>query len=344
MQRLTPELYCLSLARRGTPAWISDRVPAGADMRRWMLDRLCDLAPERLVLHTCERFEVYVAAEGFRVRECLRRMAAWLDLEPEVLAPYVAVRWADEVAGHLFRVTAGLESRLVGEPQIRLQVRQAFLEARAAGAVGPLLDALLRAALHTGRVVRRKTLLGQGTSVVTLAVERLRAELGTLRGRLIVVAGTGGLAADVVAALSASWVRTAVSSRRIERAQALAFRFQADVTSPVDLGRCLTRADALVACTHGRVPIDSSAIAGRPFSIIDLGMPPNIDPTLAALPAVRLTRLEDLTGPDGGAEVARAARLVSEERLRFRRWWIARQARRLEIARLAAADLVTASS
>jgi glutamyl-tRNA reductase len=299
-----------------------------------MLYELGDVAPERLVLHTCERFEIYAAAEAWDPESCIRRMGNWLTLEPETLAPYVALRRADDVAGHLLRVTAGLESRLVGEPQIRGQVRQAFREARAAGAVGPLLDALLRAALHTGRLVRRETLLGRGTSVVDLAIGRLREELGTLQGRSVLVAGRGSLAAEVVAALTVSAARVAVTSRGVEGAEALAALFDAEAVPLGDLGRALARADALVACTYGRVPIEPTAVVRRPFSIVDLGMPPNVDPALAQQRGVRLTRLDDLTARDAGPEVAKAARLVDEERVRFQRWWTTRRARALEMARL----------
>lgn len=330
MQRLSAEIVALSLGQ-STPAWVREQVPSGAASREALLAVLANAAPERLVLHTCERFELYLAAEGGEASSLFPPLAAWLDVSPDVIASHAEIHRGDAVADHLFRVAVGLESRLIGEPQIRGQVRQAFAEARGAGAVGPLLDALVRAALHTGRLVRRETALGRGLSLVDLTLARLREELAVLRDRSVLVAGTGRLAGELVAALTGAGALVGVASRHPERAKALAARFHADAIPSSDLGRALARADALVACTHGLLPIDARTVRDCRLSIVDLGMPANLPLPVAAAPGVRLTRLDDLTSAAARPEVARAVAIVTNERERFRRWRAERTARFLGI-------------
>ncbi len=325
MQRLSADL--LSMSIHSAPAGVISRVPAGAENRRRLLDALSGLASERLVLHTCERFEVYAAGGIEDATAWIGHVAGWLDLVPQSLAPHVELRRDDEAARHLLRVAAGLESRLVGEPQIRGQVRQAFQEAQAARAVGPLLDALLRAALHAGRRVRRETLLGRGgSSIVGLGLDRLRETLGTVVGRTVIVAGTGSLASQAVAALNAAAARVVITSRAAERAEALASHFDTEAVGHDGLPDALGRADALIACTHGRIPIDEAAVVGRRFPIVDLGMPPNVDPRVAEWAGVGLTVLDDLTTTAAAPDVSKAAAIVEEEEVLFRRWRAGRRA------------------
>ncbi len=327
MQRLTGDILALSLVKHSAPAGVCARVPAGAVEGRRMLDGLADLAGERLILHTCERFEVYAAAKTATPDRWIGRLAALLELEPAVLRPYVELRHGDEAARHLLRVAAGLESRLVGEPQIQGQVRQAAHQAREARALGPFLDALARAAIHAGRRARRETRLGQGgASIVSLALDRLRDVYGSLRDRRVIVCGTGSLAAELVSVLSGSGAKVSIASRTPARAQALAARFGAETIHRSELARALVRADALVACTHGVVPIEAEAVSGRRFAIVDLGMPPNVEPRVGQLAEVRLWGLDDLTSRVDTSDVSRAAAIVEEELTRFRRWCVGRDA------------------
>ena len=334
MQRLTGDILSVSLARPSASAALRASVPAGEERRRQMLDGLSDLADERLVLHTCERFEVHAASAIAEPDRWIERLSAWLDVEAAALRPHVEVRYGDEAARHLLRVSAGLESRIVGEHQIQGQVRGAFREAREAQTLGPLLDALARAAVHTGRRVRSETSLGRSAgSVVGLALDRLRDALGSLSERRVIVAGTGLLATELLSALTGSGAKVTVTSRTPERAQALALRFKADAISRSELGPALARVRGLVACTYGSVAIE--CVSGRRFAIVDLGMPPNIDARVGGYPGVRLWGLDDLTSSVGAPDVLRAGAIVEEELTRYRRWRAGRTLH-LEIERLKA--------
>jgi glutamyl-tRNA reductase len=312
---MSPALLGVSLARHA-PVALRERVPVGPGPRRELLDTLAAVAPERFLLHTCERLELYLAADRPEADAVFPAVARWLRVAPDALAAHVRVVRGDEAARHLFRVASGLQSRLLGEPQIRGQVREAFREARAAGALGPHVDALCRAALHAARLVHRNTTLGRGTCLAELALGRLGAELGTLRGRSVVVAGTGRLGAQVVGALAAAHARVTVASRSVERAEAMGRRFSAGAVGPGDLDRALATADALVTCTHGVLPIVAVRAS---LVVLDLGMPPNV-PRRVTGDGLRLARLEDLTAGAVGSEVVKAARIVDQEVERFGLW------------------------
>ncbi len=326
MQRLSAKLLCLGFKRKTGTLSLHDRVPAGGEEHRRLLLGLEDLAPERMILSTCERFEVYALTYVTPIAACVDRIAAWLGLSEAALLPHLCLRRGEAVAEHLLRVAAGLESRIVGEPQILSQVREAFQEASALGVLGPILGALARTALHTGKRTRSETELGRGArSLVSLTVERLRSELGSLGGRTVLVLGSGALARDVARLLSSRHAaRIIVVSQVAARAEALAQECRGLGLTRADLAAGLGQADALVTCTAAPVVIDGPALAlrqGPPLPILDLGVPPNVYISAEAIPAARLTSLEELLAERSRRPETRdAERIVAEELLRFARW------------------------
>jgi glutamyl-tRNA reductase len=299
VQRLSAaeDLLALALPRAAAPA--------SPDARARLLGSLAAVAGERLLLVTCERVELYLADA---------RAGA---------PPFARIGAGEEAARHLLRVGAGLESRVPGEPEILGQLRAAFLEAQAVGAVGPVLGALARAALHAGRRARSETGLGRAPSLSGATLARLSAELGGLRHRAVVVAGTGPLAADVLRALRGAGVsRLAVSSRSPERAAAQASVVRAQPVVEEQLSE--QPWDALVACSNRRVfPERVRAREGTPLLVVDLGVPPNV----ASAPGrLRIARLAELTREAAGPASLRAAeRLVEGELQGFLRWRAARR-------------------
>jgi glutamyl-tRNA reductase len=280
---------------------------ATPEARTRLLRSLAGVARERLLLATCERVELYLVGASVRARL------------PEA-------RHEEAAARHLLRVAAGLESRLVGEPQILGQLRAAFLEAQAERALGPVLGALARGALHAGRRARAETGLGRAPSLVALTLAHLAEQLEGLRRRSVLVAGTGALGAEIAHALRAAGVgRLLVSSHSAARAAALAARCGAFACAlphspPVD---------AVVACSAR--PLDLGRVRARraaPLAVVDLGVPPNLDAAAAARDDVRIIRLGQLTrGAIAGvapAALRAAERILDEELARFRRWRAAR--------------------
>lgn len=321
---MSEDLSVLAFARSSLPQALAARLPATAEARAGLLRSLAAAAPERLLLVTCERFELYLVD----ARDAVRRLAGALEMETAALAAACRVRRGDAAAQHLLRVAAGLESRLVGEPQIQGQVRAAFLEGEAQGAVGPVLSALARAALHAGKRVRCETGIGRAPTLVTLTVARLAEQLQGLRRRSVLVAGTGGLAVEVARALRAAAVgRLLILSRTRARADLLAARLGGVGLIDQDLEPASPRVDAIVSCTNRNVPL-AAAWVGECLSIVDLGVPPNVGLEAAGRRGVRLTRLTDLNGDAAAAArpaaLRAAERIIGDELRRFQRWLSAR--------------------
>lgn len=287
-----------------------------------------------MVLKTCERFEVYsLEATGNAQRATgVEAMAAALDLPGDALAGHFRFYEGQAAAEHLLRVTAGLESRLVGEPQVLCQVRCAYLSAVESRSLGPVLSALGRAAIRAGRRVRRETALGASRDTLT---DRVRAHLCTaLEDRalpVIVLVGTGKLAMDVAAVLhGARFGRLRVVSRSAQRAAELAGRCGGSPHALGQLAEALAGADAVVACTSGSACVIAPAMLaprrGGRIAVIDLGVPHNVDPAVARMPGVTLTTLDDLARARGvcPVDIEQAERIVGEELARFEQWRRAR--------------------
>lgn len=238
---------------------------------------------EAVLLATCNRVEWYLAAapQNRAVQAALRWFGA---ADPgggvQVFRGEVAVR-------HLFRVASGLESMAVGEPQILGQVRDAFTAGRAAGTVGPALDALFRAALSCGRRVRREAGVDRwATSVPAAAVSQAARVVGRLDRSCVLVLGAGKMSEVAARALRRAGVgQMAVANRTRAAAEALARQVGATVVDWDRVDAELARADIVLVSTgapHVVLGVDrvASAVAGRetPLVLVDIAVPRNVDP------------------------------------------------------------------
>ncbi len=220
-----------------------------------------------VVLATCNRFEVYVdgdendALDG--IRQVVGRFASEFRISRGV-----------EAARRILRIAAGLESAILGEPEILGQVRRAWRQAREAGYTTPLLDEVFHAALLAGKRVREETGLSEGTaSYSTAAVELASRLLGGLDGADVLVVGTGEAAEGVVAYLCSkhSPRRVTVAGRRLEAAARLASQCPsatATSLSPESIGN---HYDAIIVAVSGAP--DLSWLSGRSQVIIDISLP-----------------------------------------------------------------------
>jgi glutamyl-tRNA reductase len=262
---------------------------------------------EAVAISTCNRTELYVVAANHVAGEtaALGSLARLGDIRPTELAGsgVYALRNCD-AARHLYRVTSGLESMIVGENEVQGQVRRAYEGALEAGTTGPLTNRLFGAALATGKRVRTETALASGPpSLSSVAVELARQVLGDLAGRTVLVLGAGETAELTARPLAERGATPAfVASRRHERAIALAARHGGRAVGFDALPAELEAADIVVAATaspHAIVgPEELSLVmearAGRPLLIIDLAVPRDIDPACAELPGVTLLDVDGL--------------------------------------------------
>jgi glutamyl-tRNA reductase len=280
---------------------------------------------EAVALSTCNRTELYLAARDPAAAEAGARAAlAW----PEGLRAWHGT----DAARHLFRVTAGLESMVVGESEIQGQVRRAFGSALDLGTSGRILNRLFQDALAAGKRVRSETAISRGgASVASVALALAVRELGDLAGRRALVVGAGKHGALTARALVDAGVRTMfVASRAPERAAELALRVGGAAVGPGELAAELRRCDLVVTCTSSLERVLTredlaAASAGRRLVVVDTAVPRDVDPEAGSLPGVALFDLDAIqrevarTISARRAEAQRAAPIVERELARFAR-------------------------
>src|SRR3954447_11922005 len=222
----------VGLSHRTAPLELLERMAMRDERLPKALADLCarDFVSEAVVLSTCHRVEVYAVAERFHgamadVRHFLSELSF---VPPEDFADHLYVHYDEAAAAHLFSVTAGLDSVVVGETQILGQVRDAWERARTEGAAGSRLSQLFRHSLEVGKRARSETAIARGiTSLSQAAVAMAGDRLGGLVGRAVVVLGAGEMGAglvDEVAEASVSGTCVTVANRTRPRAERLAER------------------------------------------------------------------------------------------------------------------------
>ncbi len=260
---------------------------------------------ESFVLRTCNRVEMYVVTDDDDLtRPGLDRLVARF-IPFDMQSNFVQYRTDRDSIRHLFRVSAGLESLIVGEDQIQSQVKQAFSLALEAGLIGPRLSLVLRRAISTGKKVRTDTRLNKGAvSVGSAAVAMAETLLGDLSGRSILILGAGEMATLIAKHLAGKGVQTVFfSNRTYDRAKELAFQLNGKAVRLDSLYDYLPRTDILLVATssnHKLVGVEdvkmamSSRDPDRSLVIIDVSFPRNVDPDVAAIDGVRLYDMEGL--------------------------------------------------
>jgi glutamyl-tRNA reductase len=295
-------------------------------------------ALEAVLLSTCNRSEVYVASdrpEQARA-EIVDFLAAYHDVPAATFVPHLFERTDLDAVRHLFRVAAGLDSRIVGEPQILGQVKDAFEAAAGQQTAGPLLTRLFQHAFGVGKRVRSETALGEGAvSMGYAAVELARRTFGRLQGRDVLVIGAGE-----ISTLAAQHLRSqgagdiAVANRTASGAEALAHIIGGRAVAWHDLNNAVAAADIVVSATGAPRPILTRGLveaavskrAARPLFIIDLAVPRDVDPSAAALRNVFVYNVDDLQAlmhenmSKRSAELLHAEGIVGDEVTRFAAW------------------------
>jgi len=293
---------------------------------------------EGVVISTCNRTELYlvvgdpVEAEG----AALSMLATQAGIRPTELTGSIYSHRNCDAARHLFRVTAGLESMIVGEAEIQGQVKRAFDEALRRENAGPLNSRLFQAALQTGKRVRSETEIGlRALSLPAVAVALAREELRSLTGRSVVIVGTGETSELTARALSDSGARAVfVASRRRDRAISLARRYDGESVSFDELPAALLRADIVVSATASpHLLLEAGELAevmaqrrNRTLLLIDLAVPRDIDSECAAVEGVSLYDIDDLQAVVARnrrvrqAEARRAEGIIEQEIQRFASW------------------------
>ncbi|HEY6645601.1 MAG TPA: glutamyl-tRNA reductase [Mycobacterium sp.] len=292
------------VSHRSAPVSVLEQLSTDEDDQAKIVDQVLQssLVTEAMVLSTCNRVEVYAVVEAFHggLSVIGSVLSEHSGMSLGDLTKYAYVRYAEAAVEHLFAVTSGLDSAVIGEQQVLGQVRRAYAAAEANHTVGRTLHELSQRALAVGKRVHSETGIDSaGASVVSVALGMAETKLGGLAGRSAVVVGAGSMGALSAKHLARAGVeRVHVVNRTLPRAKRLAHNIRelgiaADAFPFDHLPPVLTDADVVVCCTGAVRPVVSladvhHALARREHQLVmcDLGMPRDIDPAVAGLPGV----------------------------------------------------------
>jgi glutamyl-tRNA reductase len=334
------ELLAIGVSHKTAPLELRERAALTEGRATGVLSELvaAEGVQEAAAISTCNRTELYVYAADPVAAEslALATLAREADIRPtELVGHLYSLRGAD-AAHQVFRVTAGLDSMIIGEAEIQGQVKRAYELALVEGATGPILNRLFRGALAAGKRARSETGISEGAlSVPQVAVELAQRTLGDLQSRRVLVVGAGETAELSARALSARGVEAVfIANRRYDRAIGLAERFGGRAVRFEELPEQMAEADIVASSTSSpHSIIEPEALAevmsersDRPLLLIDLAVPRDIHPACRELGGVTLYDMDDLqalverNASGREAEARRADGVLRSELSRFERW------------------------
>jgi glutamyl-tRNA reductase len=291
---------------------------------------------EVVVLSTCMRTEVYALVNRFHgaMADIREFFATWSGKPPEEFSGNLYSYFDEAAIGHLFRVSAGLDSVSIGEGEVLGQVRQAWEVARNEGSCGPALGAAFRHALQVGKRARSETDISRGTtSLAYAAVEMATEALGELEGKQALVVGLGEVGEMAARALAdvPGMLPVVVVNRNQDRADQVAAAVGGKAAAWEDLVGALAGADVVACSTSGQAHLLAAgtvrqAMAARPqrpLLLADMAVPRDIDPAVAGLPGVTLLNMDDIgrfvatRAAERRAEIPAVELIVAQEVDRF---------------------------
>jgi len=340
MSAAEARLLLLGWNFRGADVAVRERIAFTADEVREALERIRGqgLASESVIVATCHRSEIYALSDGERPHEEIAALISrWRGLDPAEVARASFFREGPEVARHLFRVAAGLDSMALGESEVLGQVRAALGLAREAGATRAISHRMFESALAAGKRVRTETAIAQHPlSVASIGYELAAKVFGRMSERTLLVIGageTGTLFAKQAVEAGVTEVR--VVNRTPERAEALAARIGGRAVPWSGLFEALQSADIVVGTTASPTPVVGRPEVeaamrhrrGRPMMFIDLAVPRDVAPDVRDVYNVYAYGIDDLEGVAEenrrrrAREIPRAEAILEEELARFTAWF-----------------------
>jgi glutamyl-tRNA reductase len=335
------EIVLVGLNHRTAPVEVRERVSFTTEQARGAGEepRARGILEETLVLSTCNRSEVYgVPPEASH--ESAAGLSSFLSefhsVRPDLLNGSLYHHYDHEAVRHLFRVSAGLDSMLLGEAEILGQVREAYRFAHEHGATGPVLNRLFQGALEVGKRVRTETELGtRPVSVASAGVKLAERIFGKLNERSALVLGAGTISEQVVEQLQSRGIaHLFVMNRSRERAENLAHQFGGKIVGWGEWETALKGPDVVVASLSAEEPVLRREIlaramvarGNRALLLMDLGLPRNIEAAAAELYNVYVYNVDDLADivqqnrQARESEIPRAEAIVEEHLAKFLSW------------------------
>lgn len=336
MRDLPMHILCLGLNHTTTSIKLREQLSLNDDSVRSALARLAcghlsSPLTELIILSTCNRIELYAASSQVAFAELEAFLSEICDVPVDQFRQQSYCLQDLHAAHHLFEVAAGLDSLVIGEPQILGQIVHALELARGQNMAGPVLNRLFQSALHAGKRARTETGISRNpASVSSLAASLAEQVVHPIANAQIVILGAGEMAELAVEALRKRGAnRILVVNRTLERAHAIADRWNAQITTFENLDVALASADILISSTGAPHTILSAdmvrqamnARTRRPLFLIDIAVPRDIDPEAADIPHVKLYDIDNLNAKLEGSLAERIqevpqVRMILEEELR----------------------------
>ena len=341
-------IVCIGLSHHTAPVEVRERhaFPATRMAEALVALRDYEAVKEAAMLQTCGRLEIYAEIDDYEagVAQLKSFLSNFGHRSTEYdIESFLYTLLGRQAIEHLFRVSTGLDSMLIGEAEILGQVKEAYAQAQHAHSLGKILHRLFREALNAGKTARSQTRIGdESVSVATAAVEAAKARLGTLHGKSVVVIGAGNMGRIAVKRLRNEGAdRLIVTNRSMSRARDLIAEagFGEAIELP-GLVEALAAADLVVTSTGAsHFVVTRAGVAeamaqrpARPLFIVDIAVPRDAEPEVAEIPNVALVDIDGLlTAVDEKLEIRREAipaveEIIDEYIARFGNWYQARVA------------------
>ncbi len=341
-------LVCLGMSHRTAPIEVRERHAFPAARIGEALVALHDYQAirEAVMLQTCGRLEIYAELEDYEAG--VGHLRAFLQnfghgaIEYDIDS-YLYTLLGAQAVEHLFRLTTGLDSMMLGEAEILAQIKAAHAQARESRSLGKTLDRLFREALSAGKAARTQTTIGdESASIATAAISLAKARIGSLQGRTVAIVGSGKMGRTAAKRLRAEGARdVVVTNRTLQNAQALIEELGfGQVAEMRDLVDAIAAADLVLTSTgSSEFVLDRSNVQQgmqrrpeRPLFVVDIAVPRDVDPAVAQIPNVTLVDIDQLASTiDQKLEIRRSAiplveEIVGEYVERFRQWYQAHPA------------------
>ena len=296
-------LFTLGLNHQTAPLAVRERVVFHVERLHEALGELKrGLAHEAAILSTCNRTELYVSGQS--PDELTQWLAQYHRLGAEELQQYLYTLPNEQAVRHAFRVASGLDSMVIGEPQILGQMKEAARAAESAGTLGSLLHRLFQRSFAVAKEVRSTTRIGAASVSMAAAAVKLAARIyPSLKDQSVLFIGAGEMIELVATHFAAQApARIAVANRTVERAERLAGRLNARAIELRSLAEHLHEYDIVVSCTASSLPILGKGLVERalrqrrrrPIFMVDLAVPRDIEPEAGELDDVFLYTIDDL--------------------------------------------------
>ena len=308
---------------RGRFAFAVDQLAPALQGLRSNLARDTDQATEAAILSTCNRTEIYCAADQAATADTLRWLAQTGGVSTQELQSHTYLLEGDAAARHAFRVASGLDSMVLGEAQILGQLKDAVRAAEQAGALGSTLNQLFQRSFAVAKEVRTATEIGAHSISMAAASVRLAGQLfEDLKGIKVLFVGAGEMIELVVTHFAAKQPKAmAIANRSLERGEKLAGRFGAEVLRLAELPERLHEFDAVISCTASTLPLIGLGAVERalkkrkhrPMFMVDLAVPRDIEPEVKGLEDVYLYTVDDLASVVQAGQAQRQAAVADAE-------------------------------